>query len=64
MVVIPFTRKKNIKRLQEHWFVFSKRIQLSSEVQYLGIILSWIESLTRPTRPSGHVEAHLGKLGD
>jgi hypothetical protein len=38
MVVIPFTRKRNIKRLREQ-ILFSKRIQLSSEVKYLAVTL-------------------------
>jgi hypothetical protein len=38
MVVIPFARKRNIKGLRET-ILFSKRIQLSSEVKYLGVIL-------------------------
>jgi hypothetical protein len=38
MVLIPFTRKRNIKGLTEP-ILFSKRIQLSSEVKFLGIIL-------------------------
>jgi hypothetical protein len=38
MVVIPFTRKRNIKGLKEP-ILFSKTIQLSSEVKYLGITL-------------------------
>jgi hypothetical protein len=70
-VVMPFTRKRNIKGLREP-ILFSKRIQLSNEVKYLGVTLdkglTWekqrIRSLIRPTRPSGHAEAHLGKLGD
>jgi hypothetical protein len=37
-VVIPFTRKRNIKRLKEIT-LFSKTIQLSSEVKYVGITL-------------------------
>jgi hypothetical protein len=38
IVIIPFTRKREIKGLQEP-ILFSKMIQLSSEVKYLGIIL-------------------------
>jgi hypothetical protein len=38
MVVTPFTRKRNIKGLREP-ILFSKRIQLSSEVKYLGVTL-------------------------
>jgi hypothetical protein len=38
MVIIPFTRKRNIKRLMEP-ILFSKTIQLSSEVTYLGLTL-------------------------
>jgi hypothetical protein len=37
-VVVPFTRKRSIKGLEEP-ILFSRRIQLSSEVKYLGIIL-------------------------
>jgi hypothetical protein len=70
-VVIPFTKKRHIQGLREP-ILFSKRIQLSSEVKYLGVTLdkglngksSWIKSLIKPTRPSGHAEAHLEKLGD
>jgi hypothetical protein len=35
---MPFTRKRNIKGLKET-ILFGKRIQLSSEVKYLGITL-------------------------
>jgi hypothetical protein len=38
MVVMPFTRKGDIKGLREQ-ILFSKRIQLSSEVKYLGVTL-------------------------
>jgi hypothetical protein len=71
-VVIPITRRRNIKGLMEP-VLFGKKVQLSSEVKYLGITLdkgltwkknNWIRSLTRPTKSSGHAEAHLGKLGD
>jgi hypothetical protein len=69
--VIPFTRKRNIKRFKET-ILFCKMTQLSSEVKYLGITLykglTWkkqLDSLSiRPTKPSGHAEAHLGNLGD
>jgi hypothetical protein len=37
-VVIPFTRKRNIKGLKRP-NLFGKRIQLSSEVKYLGVPL-------------------------
>jgi hypothetical protein len=37
-VIIPFTRKRNIKGLKEP-ILFSKTIQLSDEVKYLGITL-------------------------
>jgi hypothetical protein len=37
-VVIPFTRKRNIKGLREPT-LFGKRIQLLSEVKYLGVTL-------------------------
>jgi hypothetical protein len=37
-VVIPFTRRRNIKILKEP-VLFGKKIQLSSEVKYLGITL-------------------------
>jgi hypothetical protein len=37
-VIIPFARKRNIKGLKEP-ILFSKMIQLSSEVKYLGITL-------------------------
>jgi hypothetical protein len=37
-VVILFTRKRNIKGLREP-ILFSKRIQLSNEVKYLGVTL-------------------------
>jgi hypothetical protein len=38
MVIIPFTMKRNIKGLKEP-ILFSKMIQLSGEVKYLGIKL-------------------------
>jgi hypothetical protein len=38
MVVIPFTRKRNVKDLKEP-VLFSKMIQLSSEVKYLRLTL-------------------------
>jgi hypothetical protein len=38
MVVIPFTRRRNIKGLTEP-NLFNKRIQLSSEVKYLEITI-------------------------
>jgi hypothetical protein len=38
MVITPFTRKRNIKGLQEPT-LFSKMIQLSSEVKNLELIL-------------------------
>jgi hypothetical protein len=37
-VVVPFTRKRNIKGLSEP-ILFNKRIQLSCEVKYLGVKL-------------------------
>jgi hypothetical protein len=37
-VIIPFTRKRELKGLKEPT-LFKKRIQPSSEVKYLGIIL-------------------------
>jgi hypothetical protein len=37
-VIISFTRKRNIKGLKEQ-ILFSKTIQLSNEVKYLGITL-------------------------
>jgi hypothetical protein len=37
-VIIPSTRKRNIKGLKEP-ILFSKTIQLSNEVKYLGITL-------------------------
>jgi hypothetical protein len=46
-VVIPFTRKRNIKGPKEP----------------VGHgISSWIRSFIRPIRPSGHAEAHLVNL--
>jgi hypothetical protein len=71
MVIISFTRKRELKRLKEP-SLFNKRIQLSSEVKYLGMTLdkgltgktSWIRLLIKPTGPSGHAGAHLVKLGD
>jgi hypothetical protein len=36
MVVIPFTRKRNIKGLNTT-ILFGKGIQLSSDVKYLGV---------------------------
>jgi hypothetical protein len=38
MVVIPFTRRRNIKGLREP-ILFGEKTQLSSEVKYLGITL-------------------------
>jgi hypothetical protein len=38
MVNIPFTKKSNINGLKEP-ILFSKTIQLSSEVKYLGLTL-------------------------
>jgi hypothetical protein len=38
MVIMPFARKRNIKGLKEP-ILFSKIIQLSNEVKYLGITL-------------------------
>jgi hypothetical protein len=38
MVVIPFTRKRNIKGPKEP-ILFNKRIQLSNKIKYLGIII-------------------------
>jgi hypothetical protein len=43
MVVIPFTRKRNLKGLKEPT-LFNKIIQLTSEVKYLGLALD--EELT------------------
>jgi hypothetical protein len=37
-VVVPFTRKRNIKRLKEP-ILFNKIIQLSNEVKYIGITI-------------------------
>jgi hypothetical protein len=37
-VIIPFTRKRELKGLKEP-SLFNKRVQLSSEVKYLGITL-------------------------
>jgi hypothetical protein len=65
-VVIPFIRKRNIEGFTEP-ILFGKRIQLSSEVKYLGIIrdngLTWKKQLIWPTRPSGeqrHIWENLG----
>jgi hypothetical protein len=38
MVIMPFTRKRNVKVLKKP-ILFSKMIQLSSEVKYLGLTL-------------------------
>jgi hypothetical protein len=38
MVIIPFTRTREVKGLKEP-FLFSETIQLSCEVKHLGIIL-------------------------
>jgi hypothetical protein len=38
MVIIPFTRKRNIKGLKV-LVLFNKMIQLSSKVKYLGLML-------------------------
>jgi hypothetical protein len=50
MVVIPFTRKRNIKGLKKP-ILFNKTIQLSSEVKYLGLALheglSWKKQLDK-----------------
>jgi hypothetical protein len=37
-VVIPFTRKRNLKGLKKPT-LFNKMIQLTSEIKYLGITL-------------------------
>jgi hypothetical protein len=37
-VIIPFTRKRDIRGLKEP-ILFNNTIQLSSEVKYLGLIL-------------------------
>jgi hypothetical protein len=37
-VIIPFTRKRDIRRLKEP-ILFTNTIQLSSEVKYLGLML-------------------------
>jgi hypothetical protein len=51
-VIIPFTRKRNIKGREEAIF-FSKTIQLSSEVKYLGWTLdkglAWEKQLDKVT---------------
>jgi hypothetical protein len=54
--VIAFTRMRNIKGLKEP-IIFSKMIQLSRELKYLGATLDkgltwkcrWIKLSTRPT---------------
>jgi hypothetical protein len=38
MVIIPFTRKRDIKG-QKELILFNKTIQLSSEVTYIGVTL-------------------------
>jgi hypothetical protein len=52
MIVIPFTRKRNFKGFKEA-VVFGNRIQLSSEVKYLGITLNkgltWKKQLEKVT---------------
>jgi hypothetical protein len=52
MVVIPFTRKRNIKGLTKP-ILFNKRIQLSSEVKYLEITirkgLTWKKQMNKIT---------------
>jgi hypothetical protein len=71
MVVIPFTRIRNVKGLEEAT-LFNRMIQLSSKVKYLGITLekglTWKKQLdkgiNKDCKPSGHAEEHLGKLGD
>jgi hypothetical protein len=71
-VITPFCRRREMQGLKEP-ILFNETIQLSSEVKYLGIILdkrlTWkknssIRLLIKPTRPSGHAEAHLVKPGD
>jgi hypothetical protein len=51
-VIIPFTRKRNIKELKEP-ILFSKTIQLSNEVKCLGITLdkglTWKKQLDKAT---------------
>jgi hypothetical protein len=51
-VVIPFTRKRNIKGLKKP-VLFSKMIQLSSEAKYLGVTLdkglTWEKQLDKVT---------------
>jgi hypothetical protein len=49
-VFIPYTRKRNIKELRGP-ILFSKRIQLSSEVKYIGVTLdkelTWKKQLNK-----------------
>jgi hypothetical protein len=61
-VIITFTRKREL-RLKKPSLV-NKRIQLSSEVKYLGITLDKGLTWKKLTKPSGYAEAHLVKLGD
>jgi hypothetical protein len=66
-VVILFIKKRALKGLKEP-ILFSKTMQLSTEVKYLGITLdkgltgvhSWIKSLVEPTEIFGPV-ASFGK---
>jgi hypothetical protein len=51
-VILPFTRKRNIRGLKNPTF-FNKTLQLPSEVKYLGLTLgkglTWKKQLDRVT---------------
>jgi hypothetical protein len=61
MVIIPFTKKRNIKGLQKPT-LFDKTIWLTSDVNHLGVMLDKDLTLkkqldklsTKPIGPSGH----------
>jgi hypothetical protein len=62
---MPFTRKRNIKGLKEP-ILFSKMIQLSTEVKYLGITLdmglTWKKQLDKVINKASqrHIWENLG----
>jgi hypothetical protein len=70
-VVIPFTRRRNIKGLKEP-VLFGEKIQLSSEVIYLGITLdkglTWKKQLDKVINKAYKAfwtcRGTFGKLGD
>jgi hypothetical protein len=65
-IIITFTRKRDIRGLEEPT-IFNKRIQLSSELKYLGLTLekglTWKKQMDM-YGPFGPAEARSGELGD